>query len=143
MTAAELYECDPGFRGFLTVWDRDRRCPFALQDYLLERGMDSQADCARWCATEPDRDLFKMAQYPGTVRAKCGPYPVRGIFRKGFGWSSYANMADVIFCHGVPELRLNEYVVALDKPSTTSAIIALLDAWIPESVPCHLPTSTS
>lgn len=68
--AKTLYEVSADFRAMIGVWVDERRCPLPLVDYLLELGLESQAECARWCATEKER-----ADYVGGRFRLNGPYP--------------------------------------------------------------------
>jgi hypothetical protein len=58
-SARELYEREPTFRAGVLAWVADRRCDLRLVDLLLEYGLTTQAECARWAATEPDRMFFQ------------------------------------------------------------------------------------
>lgn len=60
MTARQLLDTDPTFRSFLDCWVRDRRCPFPLVDYLLELGLEGQAEGARWAEEQPLRRLYNI-----------------------------------------------------------------------------------
>jgi hypothetical protein len=47
-TAAELYASCPTMQGMVASWVENRRCPLPLVDLLLENGLESQAEAARW-----------------------------------------------------------------------------------------------
>ncbi len=55
VTCAELYQTDPGFRGFIAAWVEEKRCPLPLVDYLLDRDLEAPAEAARWAATAGNR----------------------------------------------------------------------------------------
>lgn len=126
MTARELYDTDPGFRGFLACWDEDRRCPLELVDYLLDRGMDSQAEAARWAHEGDDWELFSSA-HPNSCKARHGRYPA--CFSDGdWMWrchetqsSFYSNRSHWCDGHGLSG--------EIEGLTAHEAIIALLDAW--------------
>lgn len=133
MTARELYECDPGFRGFLAKWDEDRRCPFPLEDYLRDRDMHSQADCAKWATEEKDRPVYhpnKEIERGGL----CGPYPTThyaiGSNVQWF-WAPGTRNAS-----NFPDGRVEDYQKkVIERPGPIDAIIGLMDAWVPLEEP--------
>lgn len=129
MTAAELYATDAGFRGFLAVWDQNRRCPLELVDYLLDRGMESQAECARWAATEPDREVYNPKKANGEREGNCGPYP--GMSGDAYWYWLLTETTDRP--HRVPRVSVGEMewgILTGDSPE--GAMVTLMDAWIAE-----------
>lgn len=68
-TASELYACCSDFAAMIELWRIERRCPLPMVDLLLEWGLESQAEAARWAATERLREPYKM-HYPTEA-----PYP--------------------------------------------------------------------
>lgn len=42
------YITDPEFLSAVAQWKEEKRCPFWLQDWLLDRGLDSAAEAAQW-----------------------------------------------------------------------------------------------
>lgn len=126
MTAAELYATDPGFRGFVRCWVRRRRCPLPLVDYLLDRGMESQAACARWCAEQPERRALRNG-YP-TDKAS-PPYPMLlGPGTNKWGWFARTILLDA---DDIPWNHVPDRFDGLFCPTAAAAFVALLDAWIP------------
>lgn len=127
MTAAELYEHDAGFRGFLAVWDENRRCPLELVDYLLDRDMTGPAECARWCATYRDRSPYDPAGDPphGTYPQPNTPedwYFHVSNYTDHDGWANSIPARLVT----VPPLSFRNR-----KDATPAlAIVALMDAWV-------------
>lgn len=45
----------PSFLAFCRQWQHDGRCPLPFVDWLIEMGLDGQAEGARWCCVQPDR----------------------------------------------------------------------------------------
>jgi len=129
MTAAELYECDPGFRGFLAAWEADRRCPLELCDYLLDRDMEGPAECARWAA-EGDQ----WESWGGTMNVRVsGRFPWHQdwkqtyLFRQLVGYDSEQNNRS----HRYPGDRVRKDVLGdITGPTPALAIVALMDAWV-------------
>lgn len=134
VAAKELYETDPGFRGFLACWDEDRRCPLELVDYLLDRGMGAQAECARWAAETPDRPVLSAYVSCGERPGICGPYPMMHNERNsngfygwwwGIGMGQYAGAVEP----DLLELGSN-YLQNSDRhDSAVAAMLTLMDSW--------------
>ncbi len=78
LTCTALYAYDDVFRSAIAKWVADRRCPIELADYLRERELHAAADCAEWCATEPDRDVYDPLLEHGEAPGFCGPFPTAG-----------------------------------------------------------------
>ena len=75
MTATDLLAC-PTFLSLCACWERDRRCPLVMPDYLREQGLEECVPAAEWCVSEPDRPMYRNGE-------KCaGPYPLED----GGGW---------------------------------------------------------
>ena len=121
-TAAELYARDPDFRALIARWVRARRCPLVTVDYLLDREMHTQAECARWTATEPKRKVFMPLN--GERKSPCGPFP---SFAIGWYWvvTAKPNRANEIM-HSAAKCHID--MKSHDSPE--EAILALLDAWL-------------
>ncbi len=140
MTATELYPLSIELQAFLTAWERDRRCPLELVDYLLEQGLESQAECARWCAVQPDLEVLMPIRSAGERGGKCGPFPtMSGMLDGTWIWDIRSTQhirnyhPHTVFLENAgaiinPKLRLPSY------PSAKKAIMALLDNWIPTTV---------
>lgn len=126
MTAKELYETDVGFRGFIAVWVENKRCPFPLADYLLERDMPTQAGAAYWAATTPDRLVYMSKWYENS---KCGPFPQD--WGKSGHWaffpSSVCDSAEDVPESHVPGLSDGD---GSNRPTPELAILDLLDLWV-------------
>ncbi len=132
LTCAALYEYDLTFQCAIAKWVADRRCPIALGDYLQENGLDAAADCARWCATEPERRVMSPCRDIGERDTPCGPFPTlnRGkipewvwpIHYQGSAW--FASSIPLGFVH-VSHCGYHD--------SDVAAIIFLLDAWKPRT----------
>lgn len=118
--ARALDDLSAEFRAFLAVWDKGRRCPLPLVDFLLEHGLESQAEAARWCAGGPTNPVFDPS--PGERGGECGPYPSK----MGRGWM-FRPLASGERClrpHRVPGITEDiEVLTPID------AILAMLDAW--------------
>lgn len=137
MTAHELHESDPGFRGFISSWVTEGRCPLPLVDYLLEREMLSQAECARWAATEPVRRWYGGRYWDSADMLY--PYPRQS---GSWSWGWYARKYDLHDADDVPlaHVRLpptENWSVKVSGPvcfrsSPATAILALMDAWTTE-----------
>lgn len=65
MDARTLYRKSREMRAFVGVWIKEKHCPMPLVDFLLENGLESQAECARWCATEPKRQNTDTGKFHG------------------------------------------------------------------------------
>jgi hypothetical protein len=131
VTAKELYNESAEFREFLAAWDRDRRCPYPLGDWLLERDMIGPARCAQWCAVQPDRPVWPVSSED--TRTACGTYPnpVRS-----FTTESYF----LRWCNSMKMEHSNEVLGGsgdrgelIEGPTPIDAILALMDAWNPEA----------
>ncbi len=70
LTARAAYDCDGDVKALVDVWVSERRCPLVLVDRLLELGLPTAAECARWAATEPEQK-----SYGATLRNDEHPYP--------------------------------------------------------------------
>lgn len=129
MTARELYESDGGFRGFFAAWEKDKRCPLPLVDYLLDRGMDSQAEAARWAATTPDARQFKYGGMSGPV-----PSLDDGGGGKSYNpywyWFVVPEKDERIYSDYVPEERLSDDAKVRRDSTMQEAMLWLLDNWI-------------
>ena len=125
MTAAELYKADPGFRALITIWVKKRRCPLVLVDYLLDREMYAQAECARWAATAPDRKVLTPLRFYGERDGRCGPYP--GCFgRDDWQWEP----GSVFGAFGVPAGATRPGFESLSYKTPRKAVLGLMDAWL-------------
>lgn len=71
-TAKELVEYNSDFLALLRCWERDRRCPLPMVDLLLEYELKSQAEAARWAATEKDKRQNDNGRVYGPSPCKFG-----------------------------------------------------------------------
>jgi len=117
LTCAYLYEVDPTFRSAIGKWIADRRCPIQLGDYLEELGLFDAADCARWAASEPDRDTFEGY--------KCGPFPAESL-EHTYYWF-VVKFPYLRRAHWLPG-KLSIYNL-MHKQTIEKAILHLMDNW--------------
>jgi hypothetical protein len=128
-SARELHERDATFRAGIAAWVAERRCDLKLVDLLLEYGLTTQAECARWAATQPDRHFATDYQSGET----CGPFPC--LFDKTFYWYDCGGLNRLPHdAHDVPKAHFGRPVhYQSDKfQSATDAILFLLDNWKPK-----------
>ena len=135
MTCAELYTTDPTFAAGINKWVSDRRCPIEMGDYLEELGLPGPADCARWCAGEPDRTVCSPMEERGEKPSPSGVFPTMAD-----GWLWYdAHSRDRWFNCSVPEDRVPETISERlggpqkQHPTPQLAILWLLDNWVPRN----------
>lgn len=121
-SACELYERDETFRTGIAAWVAERRCDLRLVDVLLEHGLTTQAECARWAATEPDRP------YRGGG-PKSGPFP--SLFDGDYYWYDCGPYKKMKETHDVPRECLGRVVnYTTDRfKSAADALLFLLDNW--------------
>jgi len=133
MKAAD-YLTDPEYLSWLHCWWSNGRCPLEFVDWLLDRGLDSQAEAARWAATEDPRSVF------GNPECKAGPTPCffnnSNVFNSQGYW---ARLKDgEVYADVVPESvfwRLYSlsgttfYPNLAPFPTGPLCITALLDCW--------------
>lgn len=124
LTCGQLLDCDPTFASAIAMWVAEKRCPLQLGDYLQELGLDAAADCARWCAEQPDRlwyvrERYTSGAFPGT---DCEDTPHYWC-AKSDGVISHANE--------VPKRNCPRHSPVWGDPEPV--IVWLLDNWIPRS----------
>lgn len=119
MTAVELYECDPGFRGFMQVWCDQRRCPLELVDYLLDRDMVRQAECCRWMH---EGDSF----YSYATEVGSGRFPWRLMSGDWIFRPARSDNKKDMWAH-----RVVGIVQDVEAPSAIMCILKTIDAWNP------------
>lgn len=120
MTPSEAYTADPTFRELIREWVRHKRCPIVLVDRCLELDMPKAAECARWCATQPERKQYCEYGF-------CGPFPA-GFSGHDYPWwctaadyhNPHANVVPLMFLNHRPDPR---------GPLAEDACVALLAAW--------------
>ena len=135
------YLSDPQFVALLDSWGRRRRCPLPLVDWLLERGLESQAEAARWAATAPSRPMMKLGSGDES-KLRCGPFPWQ--FRRGrWTWWSAArspipSVVEEADCVPPGQLRGVAMLQDCDGDGFSSlplALCGLLDGWSLEAGP--------
>lgn len=123
------FAAHPEFQAFIACWVEDRRAPLPFADWLLERGLESQADAVLWAATEPDRTVF-----PLPLRSSVsGPYPTVASGDRRLYWMVcsgedkhyYDRFADCVRSEWV-----NGKLAHSRHTTIEEALIALLDHWI-------------
>jgi hypothetical protein len=124
-TAKQLYDASPVLRGMIEQWVTDCRCPIQMVDYLMEHDLYSQAEAARWAATEPDRPSIR------SPRGSCGPYPE---FWASLGWCWTVEALDKLkYHHRLPTHLVNPFDDQKDpRPLANESVIWLLDNFIPQ-----------
>lgn len=134
LTCATLYETDPTFVSAIAKWVHDKRCPIQLGDYLEELGLCAAADCARWCATEPDRKVWLDA------KQMCGPFPDAGLSGARFYWCFLSwcflgkHGRQPSSCNEIPQIYVNDRSSRpLKSVQVETEILWLLDNWIARS----------
>ncbi len=126
LTCAALYEYDLTFRAGIAKWVADRRCPIALADYIRDLGLDAAADCADWCATEPDRPVW----HPVEDQPKRDFVFPRLSFGMKYWYFCGGSSAEVTHANETPCL-VRYRVKQHDSPAL--AILWLLDNWKPRT----------
>lgn len=130
MTAREAYDTDAVFRALVNEWVDERRCPLPLVDRCLDFDMPAAAECARWAATEPEREIF------GGGGQRCGPYPTPDSaagkrYKPHWYWILVAEDAPVYTADdvpGQPHLFGSDFT---NLPTALDAILWLLDNFRP------------
>lgn len=130
LTARRLYDTDATMRAFIASWDAERRCPMPLVDFLLEHGLSSAAEAARWAATKGDRPVLDPCRYLGERGGACGLYPALNNLEKKkpreWFWGTFGDSYASDTC------GLADFHWASDENSHQTAIDAiawLLDNW--------------
>ncbi len=126
MTATEAYRCDPDFRNLVDEWDRERHCSLPLVDRCLELEMLGAAECARWAATEPEREWV----HEGVNKGFSYPYPAKFHGDHGYYWWAMESWPHQK-CHWVPFGRmLNGGGTQRSHATPLLAILWILDNWL-------------
>lgn len=82
----EQLRTDSTFLAFVTAWESEGRCPLPAVDYLLECGLEEEAEAVRWAATEDRKWVCREKEESGQS-PMCGLYPCDCQFhREGFSW---------------------------------------------------------
>ncbi len=128
--AKSLYEVSSDLRALIQVWVDERRCPLPLVDLLLEVGLESAAEAARWAATKEDRTVYWPLEENGERGGCCGPYPsliwdhtTSPVVSK-WQWGMEGDHADDLPDSSVPVLGDLEAFVYVED-----ALLWLLDNW--------------
>jgi len=123
MNCRELYEVDDGLKAMISCWVRDRRCPLALPDYLMESELQGQAECCEWCVQMPDRGTYTKRE------VLSGPFPdldETDDTLRGSVWYWFTGKDDSCDC--VPS-GLSKWIGVTTYETPELAILALLDSW--------------
>lgn len=132
MTASDL-TADLTFCALIKTWEEDGKCPEVLIDYLLDHGLETQAECARWCASQGE-----FYGYGSAHRSGIRPWSASGDEgREVLVWWTLKpgerRFPETIPNSTVDAMRVHykgkkqEYV---SFPTFTEAVVALLDNWI-------------
>lgn len=81
VTCAEDLMYDAEFKGFLLCWQRDKRAPIGLADWLRERDLHAQGLVADWAASAADRPSFSKRR---DGDGRFGPTPLE--WSTGYEW---------------------------------------------------------
>lgn len=119
LTARKLYDTDATMRAFIASWDAERRCPMPLVDFLLEQGLESAAEAARWAATEKKRPV-RLPLGSQERDGDCGPFPTQRPQSRTWFWDNVPGFAASLPFQGMSNQN---------EPTPTDAIVWLLDAW--------------
>jgi hypothetical protein len=127
-TAADLLATgDATFLSLLKVWEDHKQAPLVLVDYLLEWGLPTQAECVRWCATEP-----KRPQIWGTsTSVELHPYP---YYRNIYKWQWCVIGLDellIYYCDEVPDQLVIDGKLwkAISGDTFAECVCNLMDLW--------------
>jgi hypothetical protein len=119
MTAADLYAADSTMRALVAAWNEHCRCPLPLVDFLLENGLDSQAEAARWAATKELRPVSEAKD--SSFSFPCPNMDGSNYVWAGFNWRSK-------YARDFPTIKTQHL---FHEPGMTEAvaILWLLDNW--------------
>ena len=123
----------PEFQALLGFWERDRRAPICLGDWLREQGLELQGAVAEWCALYKDRPTFAPT---GKEPKESGVFPCWDSSSPEWYWGCYGGLDRT---HHLPDYLLpylhreggsNSATHSwVDFYSPSSALVALLDGW--------------
>lgn len=126
MTARELYDRDSTFKGLIDFWVQEKQPPAPLLDYLMEVGLDGQAEAVRWALSVEKRPGY------GPRSRELLVYPC--LLSGGIGWvwdhwsgESHNSLPTSRHLYWVDKLSSDPYYSSFTSP--TQAILALLDGW--------------
>lgn len=124
-TAAELLTAgDSNFIGLLSVWELAGQCPLPLVDVLLEYDLESQAEAARWCATQPKRRSYYDG--PDDLRF-VNPYR---FSRTCMEFVLENRKPDEVWCYDeVPYSQVGYSDKALNATTFADCVCKLFDIW--------------
>jgi hypothetical protein len=127
LDAKTLYECSSDFRCLIACWGEHKRCPLPLVDFLIEQGLESQAEGARWAATEGRYWYDRVTK----THIACGPFPQEDYADKWYWFTLYQNtITSVYYQHDVKASDLK--TPAEEVPHFAhvhDALLWLLDNW--------------
>ena len=125
-TARAMYDADLTFRLLIDEWVKKKRCPLVLVDRCLELNLNTQAECARWAAAQPDRWCGENSS--GAIN--CGTFPARHNRYYYF----VTDDVNPTSAYSLPRARTGGQIsYATNKfKSALSANLWLLDSWTTE-----------
>jgi hypothetical protein len=124
MTTGDLLT-DPTFLAFCAAWEREGCCPIAAVDYLLEQGLEDEAECLRWAGTTEATNPGCQTVVPACVRATA-VYPCCCEAEGKYGWG-HGRPSDGSYFLPRDRVRKVSDWVCLTFPQ---AVLALLHGWI-------------
>jgi hypothetical protein len=128
VTAREAYDTDPTFRALVDEWVRERRCPLVLVDRCLDFDMPAAAECARWAATEPKREVF-VAGFRGEPTSH--PFPCENVTVPDERWY-WCVARSQYYANEVEPRRVGKPYETYGFKTAPDAVLWLLDNWVPE-----------
>lgn len=114
------YAEDPELLALLNCWKVEKRCPEVLVDWLLDRGENTAAECARWAngrATDGGK-FCCPADFYGTKW---------GWFRD---WRLFGDCVPNSVFNSMYPNAIGGDIFSCHHPIFEDAVIALLDNWI-------------
>ena len=121
MTAKELYECDADFLALMADWVETRWAPYALGDFLEERGLPAAAHFARWAYEQPERPVLSDRSRTGRL------FPVRWGENTGYTLVCYE---PPFSAHHLPTRALSGGPAYQDGGAPLEAILAVMGRWV-------------
>jgi hypothetical protein len=121
------------FNAFVAYWQRDRRCPIALADWLRERDYDSQSLAALAAATSPDLPpsscYTDYTDYIYYSKFSSGPSPSRSVQQNCWQWYLTSR---TIFRRDIDDIEFDREQKYVDgkfvrSPTFLGAILFYLD----------------
>lgn len=120
--AADLAD-HPEFKAFLGFWQRDKRCPLALPDWLRDHDLWRQAEVAEWAVNAPALPSHYVERYD--EQGRYGPTPMK--LTNGYEWLCKASMEARHEYDILPGVPVEHSPLRCWGMTFTQAIVALLD----------------